>query len=337
MKKNITSLFSTSLNLLIVDDDIGHLSEMAQWLSQRKGEIFKARSCQQALKILGKQRVDAVITDWQMPEMSGLNLIESLRGSGFAGPVLICTGMMLSPEHLQKAFETGASDYLRKPLNHVELNTRLDNAWLMYAQKKALQLTNGSQQRFIDLLTRNLGNDLHDLIQMQRLRPEPEAEKQLSKGMFDDFQKLTRWARYRFDMNAVHMYDFELKSVLKGLLSAFSEQAHRLRIRGGKGLYVHSDPEIVLRVLSELVDNSLRYTRGQVGVSVKKTENSLQFMVKDTAESLSEGDLERLLGSTSQNLGLTICQDLLALLDSELKTRHSRAGENVFYFTLKHF
>src|SRR3990167_7122113 len=104
MKRLMLNLLQKSQRLLIVDDELESLSLMLDWLSPRNTRIYQARSGEQALKVLQKKTVDAVISDWQLPGLSGLDLVRSLRSSGFAGPLLICTGYMLSAEHLLEAF-----------------------------------------------------------------------------------------------------------------------------------------------------------------------------------------------------------------------------------------
>ena len=138
MKQLIANSLNRSTNILIVDDDIEQLAEMVSWLEHRKGKLYQARSSEQAQKILSSQWIDAVITDWQLPKMSGLALIRYLREENFKGPLLLCTGMMLSPQHLQEAFDAGANDYLRKPMNKVELNARFTSALQLYQQREAL-------------------------------------------------------------------------------------------------------------------------------------------------------------------------------------------------------
>lgn len=336
MNKAIANSFNRSVHILIIDDDIEQLAEMVDWLDHREGRIYQARSSEQAKKILTSQRIDAVITDWQLPEMSGLDLIRHLRETEFQGPVLLCTGMMLSPRHLQEAFDAGANDYLRKPLNRVELNARFDSALQLYYQQKALHQLNQSQEQFIHLLSQTLGNKLQQLEHMQHLAQNPDAEQTLTHEMSKSFQKMMGWARYRFQLQTLHPQCFELKTLIDGLASHFPEHWHRVNLRKIKGIHLCTDPNLLQRILYELLDNALRYTPHNVTLKAQEKDQGLTLSVCDQGEGLSEGDLERLRAPQQQGLGLSICGDLLALLDSQLQTRRSRRGENIFFFHLKH-
>ena len=117
--------FHSLRNILLVDDNPNHLEQMLEWLSSRHFNLLQAKNGEQALTILNKRNVELVISDWQLPGVSGVELFSQLRAHGFKGPLLICTGFMLAPEHLQQAFNAGANDYLRKPMNKVEFNACL--------------------------------------------------------------------------------------------------------------------------------------------------------------------------------------------------------------------
>ncbi|MGV3526620.1 MAG: response regulator [Candidatus Sericytochromatia bacterium] len=335
MKQSISSLLQKSPRILVVDDDIENLAEMVGWLSHRDGQLYQARSTEQAQTILRKEWVDAVITDWQLPGLSGLELIRALRSQQFAGPLLLCTGMMLSAEHLQMAFAAGANDYLRKPLNRVELNARLDSALQLHAQSETLRLLNQSQERFIQFLSQDLGGKIQHLRQLQQVAPDTARPLQLTEAMGVDFQAMMEWGRYRFALQHVQFQRFELKRLLKDLETYFAAQWHRVILRGGKDVFLHTDPDLLRRILIQLLDNALRYTQGNVGIKVSVAEHEVVLNVWDDGEGLSEGELLRLLEPAHQGLGLLICTDLLALLNSQLQARRSRSGENNLGFALR--
>ncbi len=336
MKQLIANSLNKSTHILIVDDDIEQLAEMVGWLEHRKGKLYQARSSEQAKKILSSQWIDAVITDWQLPKMSGLALIAYLREENFKGPLLLCTGMMLSPQHLQEAFDAGANDYLRKPMNKVELNARFDSALQLYQQREALIKLNQSQERFINLLSQNTGDNLHHLHQVQRLEHDPDKEQALTRRMSSEFQKMMSWGRYRFGLLNIEPQGFALKTLIDALAETFSAHWHRMNVRNIKNISVYSEPDTLQRVLHELLDNAFKYSEGNVTLKAKISDQTLTLSVSDGGMFLSEGALERLRQPAHQGLGLTICSDLLSLLDSQLQTRQSRKGESVFFFELRH-
>jgi two-component system sensor histidine kinase/response regulator len=112
---------------LVVDDMDGMRRIIARNLSQMGlKHILTANSGADAWRILQAQKVDAVITDWNMPVMSGLELVKQIRSDArFAKlPILMMTA---ETEHHQVrlAIEAGVSDFMIKPFNVSNLETKL--------------------------------------------------------------------------------------------------------------------------------------------------------------------------------------------------------------------
>lgn len=338
MKQPITSLLIRSPRLLLVDDDPEHLEQMITWLGAAPARLFQARTGEQAQQILRKNAVDGVITDWQMPGISGLELIQQLHDTGFKGPLLICTGMMLSPENLQQAFAAGASDYLRKPLHQIEFLTRLENSLRLYAQHESLSLFNSSQAQFIQYLSGTLGDNLQSLLQSQQLEspqtPQQHFQHHTTHLLAEQFNKLMLWARYRFSLSHVHLSRFELRQLIKSLGADFVVHNPRLLLRGGKDLWLYSDLDLLQRILWQLLDNALRYTQGEVTLLVTEQDSLVRIGVQDRGTRLTDGDMERLLLNQQTGMGLRICHDLLELLGSSLQGRLRRGGGAHFFFEL---
>lgn len=333
-----------SPHLLAVDDDADNLAEMLEWLGERSVNLYQARSGEQALKILARQPIQAVISDWQLPGLSGIDLVTELRAQGFKGPLLICTGLMLDAEHLRQAFAAGASDYLRKPLNPVEFVARLDKSLQLYAQQNALESFSQSQTRLLSLMNGQIGVNLQRMIQLQEVlhleAAEPEAPRsephQLGLQLQERFHKLMSWSRYRFAYTETNPQPIDIRQLFKSSRQAFGALAERIDLSGGTGIEVIYDPDILQRILRQLLDNALRHTSGPVCLRLSQPNARwLRIEVLDEGESLSEGDLERLLHGQNAGLGLSICQDLLGLLGSSLQARRRRSRQgSQFYFEL---
>lgn len=335
-----------SPQLLIVDDEADSLAQMVSWLAPRQTRVYQARSGEQALHVLSKKTINAVVSDWQLPGLSGLELVRALRSSGFSGPLLICTGYMLDAEHLQLALTAGANDYLRKPMHVVEFNARLDNALHLHAQQAALRHFSESQHQLMQLMTEQLGGDLQRLLQLQQLTraefqpshlpvpPWASEQQELAEQLAQRFQKLMNWSRYRFALGESEPERCEVKPLLKFCLQALGEPGQRVQLSVPVGQQVLADPALLQRVLGQLLDNALRYTTGPLRLKVTLNELRVRFSLQDEG-ALSEGELERLLAGQGLGLGLRICHDLLALMGSRLQGAPRRGSSGVsFYFEL---
>jgi len=121
--------FPMKHHILIVDDEPENLKSIVQFIEKNKlpYELYQALNGETALEIAGEKLPDLVISDWNMPHMDGLELIRNLKTNASTRdiPVIMFTGVMTTSEHLETALEAGAVDFIRKPLDHIELLARI--------------------------------------------------------------------------------------------------------------------------------------------------------------------------------------------------------------------
>ena len=115
--------------ILIVDDEPDFIETMAD-IIEKSGEpydIFNAVDGETAIRIVSVRLPHLIITDWEMPMMSGIQLIEKLKTNHTTSriPVIMCTGMMTTSENLRIALDAGAVDFVRKPIDAIELLARI--------------------------------------------------------------------------------------------------------------------------------------------------------------------------------------------------------------------
>ncbi len=100
--------------VLVVDDERLLHGVIARLLGRHGMEVTSCTSGTQALEALQKHSFDLVITDFQMPEMDGLELLAQVREREPDLPVVMITGHA-SVQHAVRAMSKGAVDYLPKP------------------------------------------------------------------------------------------------------------------------------------------------------------------------------------------------------------------------------
>lgn len=118
--------------ILIVDDDISVLEFIVSIFEkyQPNYEIYQTSNSNNAHEIAKKTLPDLIITDWQMPVFSGIELIKQLKNepSTYNIPIIIATGIMNSSSDLQVALDAGAVDFVTKPFDPIELVARAESA-----------------------------------------------------------------------------------------------------------------------------------------------------------------------------------------------------------------
>ena len=105
--------------ILVVDDEQSSREILTNFLEGAGYEVVRASDGQEALDLLQKHEVRAIVTDLRMPNVNGLRLIRSLRENGDTIPILAVSG--INRDQLMLAEDYGANVGLSKPVDRDEL------------------------------------------------------------------------------------------------------------------------------------------------------------------------------------------------------------------------
>lgn len=109
--------------VLCVDDEPQLLRALATNLRARSYEVDLAASGEQALEMAGRHRPDAVLLDLGLPGISGMEVIDGLRGWTNV-PIIVLSARQDERDKIA-ALDAGANDYVAKPFGMGELLARL--------------------------------------------------------------------------------------------------------------------------------------------------------------------------------------------------------------------
>lgn len=117
-------------NVLIVDDSLPMRSVIKKTIKAsgfRVGQLFDASNGKEALGVLKQEWLDLVLTDYNMPDMDGLELIKEMKRDEAleAIPVVMVTTEG-SQQRVKEFLENGAADYIKKPFTPEEIRTKLN-------------------------------------------------------------------------------------------------------------------------------------------------------------------------------------------------------------------
>jgi CheY-like chemotaxis protein len=117
---------NTRKNILAVDDEPVILNTLKKVIDNEKYKFSGAVSGKTALKYLETHILpDLIILDIDMPEMNGYELAANIKDKGYGIPVIFLTSNA-TREHVMKALDVGASDFLVKPVNENLILSKLD-------------------------------------------------------------------------------------------------------------------------------------------------------------------------------------------------------------------
>jgi two-component system chemotaxis response regulator CheY len=120
----------TSLDVLVVEDDEDVREMIASEILSYGHRCRAAVDGEHAVRLLAQRPADVIVSDWDMPSMSGLELCQRVRSAHADAPYtyFILLTAHVDRAHLFEGMAAGADDYQRKPLNVDELEARLVSA-----------------------------------------------------------------------------------------------------------------------------------------------------------------------------------------------------------------
>jgi two-component system chemotaxis response regulator CheY len=121
-------MFNPEMDVLIVDD-ASAMRRIVRGLLRELGfkNMREAENGQMALDELKKKKADFVVSDWNMPVMTGIDLLKAIRADENlkSTPVLMVTAEA-KQENIVEAVQAGVSNYIVKPFNAATLQEKLN-------------------------------------------------------------------------------------------------------------------------------------------------------------------------------------------------------------------
>ncbi|WP_275546571.1 hybrid sensor histidine kinase/response regulator [Pseudomonas sp. Marseille-Q0931] len=256
--------------VLIVDDLPENLLALRSLIQSEDRTVFQASSADEALSLLLEHEFALAILDVKMPGMNGFELAELMRGTEKTKhiPIIFVSAVGRDMDYAFRGYESGAVDFLHKPLSPFEVRSKVAMFVELYRHRKALSM----QLEVVEAARREQEALLTEL-------RETQAELQKAVQMRDSFMSI-----------ASH----ELRTPLNGLI--LDVQLRRLRLEQGRMDAFSADKlremitrdERQIRSLSRLIDDMLDVSRIRTGkLSVRPEPGDLGVLAGNVVEGLA--------------------------------------------------
>jgi signal transduction histidine kinase len=284
-----------SVKCLLVDDLEENLLALAALLRRQDVEILTARSGSEALELLLVHDVALALLDVQMPEMDGFELAELMRGSERTRqvPIIFITAGTRDQHRVFKGYESGAVDFLFKPIEPHILQNKADVFFQLYRNKQQLahELREKTETlRLNEMLTAVLSHDLRSPLNavmtcallIERSSTE-EPVKQTAGRILSSGRRMSRMIEDMLDMARARLAGgIPLKRepadlgalvsrVVSEIQAAYPER--KIEVERTGDLSGNWDGERLAQVASNLLGNALQHgdANGVVRVAVDGT------------------------------------------------------------------
>jgi PAS domain S-box-containing protein len=132
------------INILIVDDEPKNLTVLETVLTDPSYRLVRAGSADQALLALVAEEFALLILDVQMPGMTGFELAQLVkeRKKTAGVPIIFLTAYYNEDQHVLAGYNTGAVDYIHKPVNPIILRSKVAVFTELYRRNREIALAN---------------------------------------------------------------------------------------------------------------------------------------------------------------------------------------------------
>ena len=137
---------------MLVDDEKEFLEVMSERMQARGMVVTTAESADQALSIIGKESFDAIVMDFQMPGMDGMEALKAIKNKKPELQIILLTGYA-TVEKTVEAMKVGATDFLEKPADLEALAEKIKKA----KAEKMLIVEKQIEEKIKEILQRHGG------------------------------------------------------------------------------------------------------------------------------------------------------------------------------------
>jgi signal transduction histidine kinase len=284
------------IKFLLVDDVPENLVALEALLRRDGLEILKARSGAEALELLLVHEVALALLDVQMPEMDGFELAELMRGAEQTKhvPIIFVTAGAHDPRRVFKGYETGAVDFLFKPVDPHILKSKADIFFELYRQRRDLANALRLNEMFVGILGHDLRNPLGVMLTGSELLEldASDAQKRTLRRMHAAGQRMTDMIEQMLDLTRARLgggLGFVRTRKHLDVCNLVQRCAEELRVvHPDREILVElsgdcttsGDPQRLLQLFSNLVANAVVHGAAGAPVSVQVEGSASEIQVR---------------------------------------------------------
>ncbi|MDI4648048.1 ATP-binding protein [Cohnella hashimotonis] len=293
------------LNILAIDDDPVNLNILSSILTADCYNVVAASSGLEALDLLDTREWDLIMTDIMMPHMSGYELSRIVRERFSASelPILHLTARS-RPEDIDAGFQSGANDYVTKPVDAIELKSRVR---ALTELKKSVRERLRMEAAWLQAQIRPhfLFNTLNSIAALSEIDNEKMSELLEMFGHYlrasFDFRNSERLVPLEHELGLVRSYLYIEKQRFEDRLSIHWEVNASLNLR------------IPPLSIQPLVENAIRHgllsrvEGGNLHIQVTENEHEAKISIADNGVGMDEDTVRRLMDGrpdVSKGIGL---------------------------------
>lgn len=367
-------------SILVIDDEPNNFDVVETFLSagasgtapwetatpdkDRIYQLYYASSGKEALEALDTFNPDLILLDVMMPEMDGIEVCRTIKAIPKWQPVPIVIVTALNTKlSLSQCLAAGATDFISKPLNGLELRARVQAMLRIKHQYDDLQALLGLRETMVNTIVHDLRNPLSNILAGLELISNPEypeerrnyklpqiyASAQSLQALIEDLLRIALFesGKIRLNRTAVDLHELVQSSISNFEAIATRKNQSLIAQLPPSSQTVRVDAAMFRRTLGNLLTNALKFSPKDSTAIVNveyPTPNDFKIQVIDSGSGVSE-DLQQkifekyeigtLIPGVSQiGLGLAFCKMVVEAHGGKICVKSNQPQGAIFEITM---
>lgn len=345
--------------ILLIDDQQANIDVLAEFLKiQGYVNIKHSTDSRKTMDLIQSFAPDIILLDLLMPYMSGFEILEKMKEfvpKNTYIPVLVLTAD-ITADSKRKALSLGASDFLTKPFDLIELQARI-NAHLQvkfkteeineYAEQQRMLVA--TKDKFFSIIAHDVSSPFsgimnlckiiisqYDKIDKSEMKKYFELINSTAQNGRELLSNLLKWAESQTEMIEVENSFFWLKGVFDECLDLLRLQINNKNITVKmfkENLSVRSDRYMLKTIIRNFLSNAVKFTpvHGTIIIDAEVDKDFVLISVTDTGIGIEPDDLNKLFkideklesrrgtsNETGSGLELILCKEFADKLGAEI-------------------
>ncbi|BAZ29899.1 two-component hybrid sensor and regulator [Cylindrospermum sp. NIES-4074] len=350
----------TSPAILIIDDEPDNFDVIDALLDSEGYELTYVSNGKQALDLLETFQPDVILLDVMMPQMNGIEFCQKFKFNPRLQhiPVIMVTALT-AKEDLSQCLAAGADDFISKPVNGLELRSRVRSMLRIKKQHDALQKTLRLREDLSNMIVHDLRNPLTaiiisaEILRIADFSPERQQQKttqiikagQQLQSMMDNLLLMAKLdsGKMILQQTEVDIYDlcssalFDMEAVANQkklkLISELPEPGGRVRL----------DASLLRRVIDNLLSNAIKFAPANSQIILQASypkQGSVKVKIADSGVGVKEEFRQiifekyevgsHLKGTSQIGLGLAFCKMAIEAHGGSIQVESNEPRGSIF-------